>query len=457
MFNFNSKKINTNNKYVKDAKEIYEAYKDFEKAYQLVKIEALKEETAEVFRKKIKNVFPFVNFVRDNMCKIYDENVIRTLDSVNKDNKNLNYLLNKVDEAFKKVDKEIDIATFLTGTTLVKPFYNNETNNFKFLFFPSFACDYTSYATDFSEAKEIRINYINNLVSNSEIWDLKKRNFYVDGSKYIEEDNNYNFIPFVKFTNNNTVLEFFDSPKTGLLKTQNQLTLKMLNVDRTFKYQSRSMLVFKSQLNDLTSLKIGPRAVNQINRDDSLEFITPNADLINLINFIKEEFSVLSKMYNIPDSIFSFNSSASGVSITASKSQINDYLKSRENMFLNFEKELFVKSIKVLAYHLNLEIPEIFDVNINYKKRKQILTAEDIAELTFLLTNNVINLAELIAERNNISIEEAKKVLEENKKINKLEEESKDEIIDTNLNKIENNDTENNDKTNNKNNDNIDN
>lgn len=31
MFNFNSKKINTNNKYVKDAKEIYEAYKDFEK------------------------------------------------------------------------------------------------------------------------------------------------------------------------------------------------------------------------------------------------------------------------------------------------------------------------------------------------------------------------------------------------------------------------------------------
>lgn len=432
----NSKKINSNNKYVKDAKEIYEAYKDFNKAFQLVKIEALKEESESVFNKKIKNVFPFLNFVRDNMCKIYDENVIRTIDDNNKNNKNLIYLLNKVDEAFKKVDKEIDIATFLTGTTLVKPFFNSETNSFKFLYFPSFACDYTSFATDCSERKEIRINYSNNNVENSEIWDYKKCNFYVDSSKVIEEDNVYNFLPFIKFTNNNNNLDFFDSPKTGLLKTQNMLTLKLLNTDRTFKYQSRSMLVFKSQLNDLKDLKIGPRAVNQISSEDSLEFIKPEADLINLINFIKEEFSILSKMYNIPDSIFSFNSSASGVSITASKSQINDYLKSRENMFINFEKELFVKSIKVLAYHLNLEIPSEFDININYKKRKQILSREDIAELTFLLANNVINLAELIAERNNITIEEAKKVLEENKKINNITDVSNNIIdnVDNNLN-----------------------
>lgn len=63
--------------------------------------------------------------------------------------------------------------------------------------------------------------------------------------------------------------------------------LKLLNTDKTFKYQSRSMLVFKSQLNDLKRFKNRLINVNQISSEDSLEFINM-ADLINLINFIKE-------------------------------------------------------------------------------------------------------------------------------------------------------------------------
>ena len=320
-----------------------------------------------------------------------DENVKSDLDTVNSNNVALQTLLNEVNTRYKKVDKNIDLSTFLTGTTLVKPYFNSNLNKFKFLVFPSHLCDFTSYAEDATEAKEIKVDYLNNNVKINEIWDNKNVELYVDGSSKSKNINEYGFIPFVKFVNNEKSFDFFDVPKTGLLKTQNQLSIKLINTDKTFKYQSRSMLVLKSDTNTISDLKIGPSARNAIQKEDELQFIKPDANLISLIDFIKEEFSILSKMYNIPDSIFSLNSNASAVSILASKSEIDEYLTSREQTFINFEKELFVKSIKILAKHKNITIPENFDINITYKKRKKALTQEAIklingnTFLTFLL------------------------------------------------------------------------
>lgn len=426
VFNIITSKNSTNNKFVSRSENIYKRYKDEEEAYLLARREALKDEDAKVFDKKIKYVFKFVNFVTDNVSKLYDNQVTREIDEKNKDNKNLLELLKIVDKSFKNIDKEVDWTTFLTGTTLVKPFYNSEIDKFKFIVFPSHMCDYTSFPTDPTERKEIKVEYFNNRVKQTEIWDYNTVKIYVDGSLSKTYENNYNFLPFSKFINKETSFDYFDEPKSGLLNSQNLLTIKQINTDRTFKYQSASLLTLKSDTREFDELKIGPSSANHIGREDSIEFIKPDADLLDLLEFIKREFSLISKMYNIPDSIFDINTNASGVSIIRSKARINDYLKERKEKFINYEKELFIKAIKMLAIDKNITIPEDFDINIKYKEEKEPLTDDKIKELEFLLNNNLITRIDLLIEKNNITREEREEIYKKNKEINK------DRLIDNN-------------------------
>lgn len=416
--NISSSVISSNNKYKTRREQILNAYKDKVYAYNLVRREALKEEDPETFDKKSKNIVPSLSFITNNLCKIYDQPVIREIDEVNKNHKNLGILFDIVNKAFKKEDKNIDITTFLTSTTLVKPYYDRDLDKFKFIVYGSNYCDMTSFPTDPVEPKEIKVSYPNNDVTQTEIWDYNQVKLYTDYSNHTTERNPYGFLPFVKFANEEDSFSYFTPPKDGLLDMQNSLSIKLINTDKTFKYQSRSLLVLSSDTKELEELNIGPSLANQIGMEDKLEFIKPDAELNTLIDFIKQEFSLLSKMYNIPDSIFDLNSNRSGVSIVRSKAEINEYLKERKEKFRDYEKELFIKSIKMLAIDKNIDIPEDFDINITYKERKEALTDLEIKEWEFLLNNNVKTAIDLLMSREDLTREEAEAKYEENKKIN---------------------------------------
>lgn len=409
----------TNNKYIKNAERVLNSYEDEDYAYKQVRVEANKDEDITVFDKKARIVFPFLNFVTDNLSKMYSETVIRTLDENNKNNNKLQSLLKEVNDSFNLVSKTVDKYTFLTGNTAVKSFFNADLDKFKFIVFPSNMIDYTPYYNDPSEAQEISVKYLNNNTVNEETWSKEEVVFNVNNTQENKTENIYDEIPFTIFRNEEKQFDFFDSPKTNLLNAQNLLSIKLINTDRTFKYQSASILTFKSEgATDISELNVGPSSVNVIGENDSIDFVNSKVDLNNLLTYIKDEFRMISKLRGIPDSLFEISSNASGVSIVASQKVMLEYIKERQNQFTNYEKELFEKSIRILAKHRNITIPEDFEINIIYKNQIEPLNEDEIKLWDFYFDNNIYTNIDLLMQLESITKEEAETKIKTNKEYN---------------------------------------
>ena len=402
-----------------DANNIIKAYKSDEEAFKLVEQSALQDELSSSFSSKSRVVFPLINFVTDTLSKTYTEKVTRELDEKNKNNKELQKLLIEVNEAYNKISTTLDKYTFLTGTTALKPHYNADLNKFKFIVFTSNMIEYTPHYNDKTEADEILISYYFNNILQQELWSNNYYSILVDDKEIENNINMYNEIPFVFFKNNNDNLEFYDKPKKNLLEMQNMLSKKLINTDATFKKQGNSLLIAKG-ISDIKEIKIGPNSLNSLPSDASLEYVNPNVDLNNMLNFLNEEFKLLSKLNGIPDSLFSVNANNSGVSIIASQKVIAEYVKNRQKIFRKKEEEAIEMGIKVLAFHKNISIPEDFEISVSYKRIIEPLNSDEIKQWEFYIGNNIYTPVDLLMQIEDISREEAETKIKNNKDLNNL-------------------------------------
>ena len=407
------------NKYRYDAEKILKAYKDDNFAYSLVKSSALEMEMDSSFSSKSDVVFPAVNFITDTLSKMYIEKVVRRNNEKYSDNEELVGLTKIVSDAFDNISNTLDKYTFMTGLVGLKPFYNAEIDSFKYLMYPSHMIEYTPLYNDYSEAQEIQINYDTEGVSQKEVWSNNYFYFSTDDKEFKDgnSENIYGEIPFVFFKNNKDNIDFFEKPKKNLLKSQNMLSKMLVNIDATFKKQGSALLIAKG-IGDIKDIKVGPNSINSLPEDGDLKYITPDLNMVDMVEFLKEQFSLISKLEGVPDSLFNVNNTSSGVSIVASQKVVQEYIKTRQRIFLNSEKEAIEMGVRILAYHKGIEVPEDFEVQINYKRQIESLTKDEIDQWNFYIENNIYTSVDIIMQLEDLSRVDAIAKIKENYDLN---------------------------------------
>lgn len=408
------------NKYKKTSEELIKIYEDNEYYkqyfYDNILSKQIKDEGS---RSQLLVVpFTFINFIVNSICTLYSKNVLRTHNYM--ENEKINDIFNIVNNKLNNITNNIDRYTFLTGTTAVKSYYDIEENEFDYHLYTSNFLDYEGHQFNQKKIKEIYINYNEN---DMDIFESYSKDYFeriVDDISVEKIQNPYGFIPFTFFNNKDTLNSVFSAPNTVLLDIQNTITNKILQLNNTFKFQSMSMLVLKGGP-DLKQLNVGANAVNKISNDDDLKYINPEADLINLINTINEEIKVFLRVNNIPDSLLSASATSSGLALIISQSALDEITQNRSKSFMEKEKELLEKGIRVLAHHLQVVIPDDFEVNINHLSVSNFnkLSQDDLVLYKFYLEKNIISIIDLVKIINNgVHDEDIEELILKNKELN---------------------------------------
>ena len=378
------------------------------------------------------SIIDFLKFVTDTLSVMYNDQVIRT---INSEDKKLNDLLTEVSTAYDKVSPNIDKYTFISGMTAVKAHYDDIDNEFEYVLYTNNMIDYTPRPDDFSKMDELYLEFYYDTNRAEESWTTTEYNNNVGGIN-VTTENPYGIIPFSIYRNKEIPNSWFCPPKSGLLDIQDYLSNQLTQFGNTFKFQSMSMLVVKGG-GDLKSLNYGASAMNQIAEEDDMQFITPDVDMDKLMIVINEQLTLFSRMNNIPDSLISAKSTQSGVSIIVSQRMLDEYIKERSKSFVDSEATAIKQGMIVLGYHRGIKIPNDLKVSVNHISANSItkLTKEEMDLWEFYFKNNIYTTIDLMKKMNpNLTDEEAETKIKENEKRNTIlnveQNNEENEIVD---------------------------
>lgn len=366
-------------------------------------------------------VLPFIRFVTNSISTLYNQPVIRDIDT---DKKDVLDLFREVENAYIKQANNIDKYTFLSGMVAVKSHYDDIDDNFEYVLFPNNMLEYTPREDDYTKVKELELSYLYDANKICEIWDDKSYTRSVADIKTNEIVNSYGFIPFTIFKNRNIPNSFFVPPSENLLDIQNYISNQITQTGNTFKYQSMNMLIIKGG-KDIKQINYGANAVNRVDTEDSIDFIEPKTDLSQLIKVINDQIQMFSRINGIPDSLVSANATASGVSLEISQKVLDIYIKDRSKLFVDFERKCLMDGLRVLAYHRGIQLPKGLKIIINHSSANQMNKLTD-AEMTlwdFYINKNIYTNVDLLMSLNPLmtrdeAIEKIGENIEENVKYN---------------------------------------
>jgi len=371
---------------------------------------------------------PFLKFVTNSISQLYSKPVLR---SINSDNQDLLDILKEVTTSYDEIAEEVDKYTFAGGMTALKPHYDDEDRTFEYVLYTANMIDYTPRADDYSKLKELYLTFFYDNVRQEEVWSKEEYNYLNDGSNVVSEENIYGFIPFEIFRNKKIPNSFYCPPSSNLLDIQDYISNQNTQLGNNFKFQSMDMIVVKGGA-DLKEMNFGAKAVNKVDTEDDIKFVSPNTDLEKLVNVINEQIFIFARMNGIPDSLISAATTTSGVSLIISQKALDDYLKNRATKFRKTEENLLLKGIKVLAYHRGINVPEDLKVSLNYTAANQMskITEDEIKMWEFYLEKNILTRVDLmITMFPNMTRKEAEEKILENLELDEIISMFKKEII----------------------------
>jgi len=422
--------VKSNNKYKTLAEHIIKTYEDDEYyKNSIFKNEVLGKHIVDKFGniddKAISQiqimVLPFVRFITTAISQLYSKPVLRT---INTDNNKILELFEEVCSAYDNISEDIDKYTFAGGMSAVKAHFDDIDKELEFVIYTANMLDYTPRADDYTKMEELYLSFYNDEVQQEEVWSKEEYNYNVNGSNSKSEKNIYGFIPFEIFRNKIIPNSWFCPPSSNLLDIQNYISNQNTQLGNNFKYQSMDMIVVKGG-GKLENMNFGAKAVNKVETEDDIKFISPSTDLKKLVSVVEDQIKIFSRMNGIPDSLISAASTSSGISLIISQKALDDYLKNRSIKFRKTEEKILLKGLKVLGYHKGITIPEELKISLNYTSANQMtkLTEDEQKMWDFYIEKNILTEVDLMMTMfPNLTEEEAIQKIEENKQ-NKTKQE----------------------------------
>lgn len=362
-------------------------------------------------------ILPFVRFITNSISTLYNQPVIR---SINNNDSKILELFKEVENAYINQANNIDKYTFLSGMVAVKSHYDDIDDCFEYILFPNNMIEYTPRADDYTKVKELELSYLYDSNKIIEIWSNEYYTRQVSNINTNSNINSYGFIPFTIFKNKNIPNSFYVAPNENLIDIQDYISNQITQTGNTFKYQTMSMLIIKGG-QDIKQINYGANAVNRVDTEDSIDFISPKTDLTMLVTTINDQIQMFSRMNGIPDSLVSAKATQSGISLEISQKVLDIYIKDRSKLFVNFERKCLMDGLKVLAYHKGIALPKDLKITINHSSANQMnkLNDQEMTLWDFYINKNIYTNIDLLMSLNPLMTrEEAIQKIDENIKEN---------------------------------------
>lgn len=263
-------------------------------------------------------------------------------------------------------------------------------------------------------------------------WDSELHLKFNENGDILEEvQHNLGVLPFV-FTHREEQLDsFFVEGASDLVSANEHINITMTEMQLGLRFQMFGQPVVTGIISDNANVRAGSDEILTLPEGSTYDIVSPEGNVEAVIENIKWQIELVALNNHL---FVTFAQSGgevpSGISLMIKDLERHEDFMDDKELYRQYEKE-FYKVEYALSQTNNLGLPEPSNFKVDFAEVEYPMTTQDKIMLNeYKLKHNLTTQAELLAEENkDLSIEDARRIIQENKSINEtqvVEDDSQD-------------------------------
>jgi hypothetical protein len=255
-------------------------------------------------------------------------------------------------------------------------------------------------------------------------WDSELHLKFNENGDILEEvQHNLGVLPFV-FTHREEQLDsFFVEGASDLVSANEHINITMTEMQLGLRFQMFGQPVVTGIISDNSNVRAGSDEILTLPEGSTYDIVSPEGNVEAVIENIKWQIELVALNNHL---FVTFAQSGgevpSGISLMIKDLERHEDFMDDKELYRQYEKE-FYKVEYALSQTNNLGLPEPSNFKVDFAEVEYPMTTQDKIMLNeYKLKHNLTTQAELLAEENkDLSIEDARRIIQENKSINETE------------------------------------
>jgi hypothetical protein len=252
-------------------------------------------------------------------------------------------------------------------------------------------------------------------------WDSELHLKFNENGDILEEvQHNLGVLPFV-FTHREEQLDsFFVEGATDLVSANEHINITMTEMQLGLRFQMFGQPVVTGLISDNSNVRAGSDEILTLPEGSNYNIVSPQGNVRDVIENIKWQIELVALNNHL---FITFAQSGgevpSGISLMIKDLERHEDFMDDKELYRQYEKE-FYKVEYALSEINSLGLPQPSEFKVDFAEVEYPMTTQDKIMLNeYKLKHNLSTEAQLLAEENkDLSIEDAKKIIEDNRQVN---------------------------------------
>ncbi len=252
-------------------------------------------------------------------------------------------------------------------------------------------------------------------------WDSELHLKFNENGDILEEvQHNLGILPFV-FTHREEQLDsFFVEGASDLVSANEHINITMTEMQLGLRFQMFGQPVVTGLISDNSNVRAGSDEILTLPEGSNYNIVSPQGNVRDVIENIKWQIELVALNNHL---FVTFAQSGgevpSGISLMIKDLERHEDFIDDKELYRQYEKE-FYRVEYALSQVNNLGLPEVSQFKVDFSEVEYPMTTQDKIMLNeYKLKHNLTTEAQLLAEENkDLSVDDAKQIIEENKSVN---------------------------------------
>ena len=252
-------------------------------------------------------------------------------------------------------------------------------------------------------------------------WDSELHLKFNENGDILEEvQHNLGVLPFV-FTHREEQLDsFFVEGASDLVSANEHINITMTEMQLGLRFQMFGQPVVTGLISDNSNVRAGSDEILTLPEGSNYNIVSPQGNVRDVIENIKWQIELVALNNHL---FVTFAQSGgevpSGISLMIKDLERHEDFIDDKELYRQYEKD-FYRVEYALSQVNNLGLPEVSQFKVDFSEVEYPMTTQDKIMLNeYKLKHNLTTEAQLLAEENkDLSVDDAKQIIEENKSVN---------------------------------------
>jgi len=255
-------------------------------------------------------------------------------------------------------------------------------------------------------------------------WDSELHLKFNENGDILEEvQHNLGVLPFV-FTHREEQLDsFFVEGASDLVSANEHINITMTEMQLGLRFQMFGQPVVTGLISDNSNVRAGSDEILTLPEGSNYNIVSPEGRVLDVIENIKWQIELVALNNHL---FVTFAQSGgevpSGISLMIKDLERHEDFIDDKELYRQYEKD-FYRVEYALSQINNLGLPEVSQFKVDFSEVEYPMTTQDKIMLNeYKLKHNLTTQAQLLAEENkDLSVEDARQIIEANKSVNGAE------------------------------------